>query len=326
MIKLAVWAFGLTLSLNAFAALDSYQVAPGDRLVQILRDHEYGESYRELLPFVNQTVLINPTAFKNNDPDFLIPGTQIELPENPNKIEVVAEPEPVPEPETVPEPEPTPEPEPEPLYIGTINVTNGQANILRGEQSIEVTQQDRLLAGDIIVTRQVSIAEITLTDETRFSLGPNSRFSIDEYRYPQAEVSQAPKGSLIATIQQGVLRTISGLLSKLKSNDYQIKSSLTVTIGIRGTDFTVRSCSDQALCGDLFGVSAAVLEGGISFKNESSEVDLDQNQFTQIQTSTAIPEVLPVPEGFFDIKRALKDIKVDKPWWQAVVDWVTDLF
>ena len=42
--KLAVWALSLTFCLNAFAALDSYQVEPGDGLAQILRDHEYGES------------------------------------------------------------------------------------------------------------------------------------------------------------------------------------------------------------------------------------------------------------------------------------------
>ena len=116
------------------------------------------------------------------------------------------------------------------------------------------------------------------------------------------------------------------MLSKLGTNNYQVKSSLTVTVGIRGTDFTVRSCTDQALCGDLFGVSAAVLEGGISFKNETSEINLDQNQFTQIKTSTATPEILPVPEGFFDIKRAVNDIKVAKSWWQEAVDWMTNIF
>ena len=323
--KLAVIALSILFSLDAFAELDSYQVAPGDRLAQILKDHEYGSSYREILPFIAETVRLNPRAFKKANADFIIPGTKIVLPENPNKpVEVV---ETIPEPEPVPEPEPAPEPEPELTIIGNIIITNGQAEILRDDQIITVVGQGVLVANDIVMTRQSSLAEIKLTDKTRFTLGPNSRLSIDQYRYSAPENSQADaEGSLIATIHEGVMRTISGLLSRLKSNDYRVQSALTVTIGVRGTDFTVRSCMDKASCGDLFGVSAAVLDGGVSFKNQTSEIDLEENQFTLIESSNDTAELLPLPEGFFDIGRPVSEIQVSKSWWQKTLDWAGELF
>jgi hypothetical protein len=335
--KLAALAFGLLISLNAVAELDRYEVKPGDRLAEILRQHEYGSSYRELLPFIEETLRLNPDVFKGDDVHSITPGTQITLPKNPNKVVAVEVIEPEPEPDPVPEPEPepvseaVPEPEPESkpelTIIGKITVTNGQAEIQRDNQSITVTDEDVLTPNDVIITRQGSIAEIELTDKTLFSIGPNSRLSIDQYRFSESQISQeAPEGSLIVTLQEGVLRTISGLLSRLKTNDYAVKSSLTVTIGIRGTDFTVRSCIDKPACGDLFGVSAAVQDGGIRFKNGTSEIDLDQNQFTQIQSSNDVAEILPLPEGFFDIERPVSDIEMPKSWWKKTVDWFSDLF
>jgi hypothetical protein len=59
---------------------------------------------------------------------------------------------------------------------------------------------------------------------------------------------------------------------------------LTATIGVRDSGFTVGACSDQAKCGDLFGVPVAVIGGGISFRNQTAEIDIDRNVFTQIQT------------------------------------------
>ena len=109
----------------AYAELEQYEIKPGDTLVQILKDKDYGSTYLELLPFVEQVLELNPAAFSGGDVDSIIPGSLLDLPENPNKPEPEPELVPVPLPEPVvivPEPEPEPEPQ---IVIGEINTQKG---------------------------------------------------------------------------------------------------------------------------------------------------------------------------------------------------------
>jgi len=325
--KTAILLTGLLLTFNVFANAESYQVVEGDRLAEILRIKEYGDAYRDLIPFIEETVRLNPDAFKDGNANHIIPGTTLLLPENPNKITVEEVVVVEPEPEILPEPEPEPIPEPIPELIGNLTVTTGRSEILRDNQRINVDDQQSLIAGDVIYTKQATVAEIELSDQSQFTLGPDSEFSIDEYSFLNSDTNNDTTfDTLITTIHRGALRVVTGLIGKIRENTYQVKSSLNVTIGIRGTDFTVRNCLEQALCGDLYGVSTAVEDGGIQFANAVSELALDKNQFTQIETASDIPESLPIPEGYFDLNLSPTEIKVSKSWFDRVVGWITDLF
>lgn len=326
--KLVLLISGLLIATSIPAEMETYQVEAGDSLVEILKTREFGSDYRQLLPFIEETIRLNPEVFNDGNADKIVPGAQLLLPENPfKKVEepvVVAPVEPEPIPEPIVEPEPVSEPEPE--FIGRIVVKHGEAVILRDGEAFEVIEKDRLVARDIVSTMQNTVAEIELTDNTLFTLGSKSKFSIDEYSFSEQEVQQNNSiDTMIATFHEGFLRAISGLIARSVNSDYQVNSSLTVTIGVRGTDFTVRSCLVVQQCGDLFGVSAAVQDGGISFKNEASEINLDKNQFTNIKTASEVPKPGPIPEGFFDINKAVNEIEGDKVWWQHAVDWFSDL-
>lgn len=97
----AIWFFlCLALSSVALAATEKFEVTPGDSVSWILRSQGYGQTYAEIRPFIDEVVRSNPQAFRNGDPNDLIAGSLLVLPENPNR--------PVPE----PEPEPVPEPNP----------------------------------------------------------------------------------------------------------------------------------------------------------------------------------------------------------------------
>lgn len=317
--RLSILFSGLLIAFSAFAEHENHQVQKGDSLIEILKAREYGSNYRELLPFIEETLRLNPGAFRNNNADDIIPGRQILLPDDPTKailepvIEVVIEPE--------------PEPEPEPEIIGRVDIISGQIVILRDGKNIESRNQQMLIAEDTVVTNENAIAEIQLTDNTMFTLGPNSKLSIEQYQYrEQQNQSNNPIGSMIAFIHRGFLRTITGLIGKSGDNQYQVKSLLTATVGVRGTDFTIRSCIEKQLCGELLGVSVAVQEGGIGFKNQAGEINLNKNQFTRIETANESPVLKPLPEGFFDISKEMNEIKLDKPWWQTAIDWVSGLF
>ena len=186
---------------------------------------------------MNEILKPNPALFSSSNGDRIVPKTIINLPENPNK----------PQPEPIPEPEPLPDPEP---IIGKVKTQKGTTNIQRNGEIITVKQQVDLLVDDIIITRDASVADVQLIDETRFSMGSDSELNINTFSYLGIELpASEPEGSLIAFIQTGVIRTITGLLGKLNSNQYVITSTLTATIGIRGTDITVRTCTEELSCG-----------------------------------------------------------------------------
>lgn len=316
------------ISANASANLDTYEIQQGDTLANILKAQDYGTTYQQILPFLNEIVQLNPTVFSSQTANRIFPGTVINLPENPNKPKPKPIPEPVPEPVAEPEPQPVPEPEPAPEpTIGSISTQKGDTDILRGDQLIRVVQQQALIVDDTVITNEGTVAKVQLNDQTTFDLGPNSSLKINRFSYTVDQANDAePRGSLLATIGAGAIRTITGLLGKLKSNDYEIASTLSTTIGIRGTDFTVRACADKEKCGDLYGTSVAVREGGISFANNATEIDLNKNEFTQIQSATEIPVAAPIPEGFFDLELDVKEITVEKSFWQIISDWFNSIF
>jgi len=178
-----------------------------------------------------------------------------------------------------------------------------------------------------VLTRENSIAEIILLDDTRISMGPNSEFSVSEFSYTApANQGEDAIGRLLASISNGVIRTITGLIGKAPQNPFVVKSTLSATIGIRGTDFTVRSCNDINLCGDLYGVAVAVQGGSISFKNDSAEIALDKDEFAQVQSTTESPQKKPLPEGFFDLRRDVSEIELSKSWWKESIDYLKSLF
>ncbi|MDH3537812.1 MAG: FecR family protein, partial [Gammaproteobacteria bacterium] len=274
------------------SATSLYVVKEDDTVTSILRSQGFGEAYAELLPFIEQIVALNPDSFRNGNANFILPGSTLTLPENPNT--------PQPEPEPPPDPEPfaEPEPEPEPVIqaIGQVRASAGRAEIVRGDETIEIGQRRELYANDVVFTGDRAAVEITLLDETRISMGPESEFAITEYAYTApATPNDNALGMLVASIRNGAIRTITGLIGKLKSNRFEVTSSLSATIGIRGTDFTVRSCNQLEACGDLYGVAVAVQDGKISFGNQAAEIELNENEFAQVQSVSQPPAKAPLP-------------------------------
>jgi hypothetical protein len=325
----------LVISISVAAEQKQFQTAPGDSLSYILRSQNYGQTYADIKPYIAEAVRLNPQAFRDGNPNYLIPGVVLTLPLNPNAAEpapepapeIVATPEPEPAPEPEPEPEPEPAPEPTASIVGSIEVTRGFAEIIRDSEVVTVTQQAKLFATDVIFTQENTRAEISFTDETRIILGPESRLEIDEFSYSgNQSLDAVSQDSLIATLHRGVFSIITGLVAQDKNNRIDFRSALTTSIGIRGTDFTVRACMELAACGDLYGVSAAVKTGGISLKNAGGIIALNKNEFAQVKNTTDAPAKAPLPEGFHDLDLDLGKIVMKPSWWQQTLDWFSAYF
>ena len=75
---------------------------------------------------------------------------------------------------------------------------------------------------------------ITFTDNTSFSIGPNSHIAIDTYFFDPKNL----KGNMVAKLKKGTMMVRSGELTRQQPGSVQIKTPRTV-LGVRGTTFVV---------------------------------------------------------------------------------------
>lgn len=119
--------------------------------------------------------------------------------------------------------------------IGRVKTLEGSAAILRGESRLAVAVGSEVRQNDVLETAADSSLGITFRDETRMSIGPDTRIRLDRYAFqPERE-----EYSLIASITRGTLFYISGLIAKLSPESAAVVTP-GGTIGMRGTRFVVR--------------------------------------------------------------------------------------
>ncbi len=97
-----------------------------------------------------------------------------------------------------------------------------------------------LKEGDRLTTSEGSAAIIKLQDGTRMTLRPNSEMIVQQYQFKDG----AADNSMVMQLLRGGFRAITGLISKGSPNAAKVQTS-TATIGIRGTDFDARVCTQD---------------------------------------------------------------------------------
>ena len=93
----------------------------------------------------------------------------------------------------------------------------------------DLVVDDSVFQNEQVETGEKSASEIRLLDETRISVGPNSKLVLDKFVYDP----NPGKGKLVLNVTEGVFRFISGTMP---SEAYRIETP-TATIGVRGTVF-----------------------------------------------------------------------------------------
>ena len=93
----------------------------------------------------------------------------------------------------------------------------------------DLVLDDLVFQNEQVETGEKSASEIELLDETRISVGPNSKLVLDAFVYDPSP----GKGRLVMNVTEGVFRFISGTMP---SEAYRIETP-TATIGVRGTVF-----------------------------------------------------------------------------------------
>ena len=91
-----------------------------------------------------------------------------------------------------------------------------------------------LHAGDTLVTGKDGQMSLTFIDDTRFSVGPNSRISIDQFDYNRT--TQA--GTFVTKVNRGSLAVVSGQIAHSRQDAMKVRTP-TSLLGVRGTRFIV---------------------------------------------------------------------------------------
>jgi hypothetical protein len=118
--------------------------------------------------------------------------------------------------------------------IGSIKTYKPEATIVHRGAEHPAAPGGHIYRGDTIVTRFEGAVGITFMDGTVLSLGPETRFTVDDFLFKPAERDV----SFLSTILSGTATFISGAIGRISPESVRIKTP-TATLGLRGTKILV---------------------------------------------------------------------------------------
>lgn len=117
---------------------------------------------------------------------------------------------------------------------GQIKTAQGNVQIERDGQRIAAVPGAHVLQSDSIITGEDGTVGVTLADNSRLSIGPNTVMSLDKYAFD----STTYKGQMDASLKKGTIVVISGKLVKQTPGSMRIHTPASI-MGVRGTKFIV---------------------------------------------------------------------------------------
>ncbi|MCO4787091.1 MAG: FecR domain-containing protein, partial [Marinomonas atlantica] len=180
----------------------------------------------------------------------------------------------------------------------------GEVTFLLGKAYINgstpVAVGSKIGSGDVIQTLGNGHVHIRFVDNGLVSVRPESRLAIEHYEYNTAH----PNESVIKfSLDEGVMRSISGEGAKAARDKFRLNTPI-AAIGVRGTDFVVKSSNDL--------LQAVVNEGAIivaPYSNDCQaasvgpchsnfvELDSDAQQLLEFSSLYSAPRLLPLSAG-----------------------------
>ena len=118
--------------------------------------------------------------------------------------------------------------------IARVKSSVGAAAIERGTARLPAKPGLQLNPGDRLVTGKDGRISLSFIDNTRFSVGPNSRVSVNEFQYDRTR----QKGSFVTQVDRGSLAVVSGKIAKSGRDAMKVRTPNTL-LGVRGTKFIV---------------------------------------------------------------------------------------
>jgi len=124
--------------------------------------------------------------------------------------------------------------------VGLVKVSKGSVQIERNGTKVAAPVGAPVQASDVIMTGADGSAGITFTDNSLVSVGPNTVFAIDKYRFD----STTHAGEFEGNLRKGRLAAISGKMVKQSPESMKIRTPSAI-MGVRGTEFVVQVDEDK---------------------------------------------------------------------------------
>jgi hypothetical protein len=118
--------------------------------------------------------------------------------------------------------------------IGFVKNTAGNVLVIRGGQEQPASPGVALVAGDVLRTGADGRVGVTMKDETRLSLGPQTELTIAQFAYSPAERDLG----FVMRLLRGTVAYISGRIAKLAPESIKIETPSSI-VGIRGTHLLI---------------------------------------------------------------------------------------
>ena len=118
--------------------------------------------------------------------------------------------------------------------IGRIKTTIGTASVVRGTNHIPAATGQELLPADWLETGKDGRISLTFVDNTRWTVGPDSRIALTKFDYDPT----SQKGSFVAQIERGSIAVVSGRIAKGGRDGMQLRTPDGDVIP-RGTRFII---------------------------------------------------------------------------------------
>jgi hypothetical protein len=119
--------------------------------------------------------------------------------------------------------------------IGSIKNLQGQASVVRGQQTLPAQVGMRLAKSDVLRTGPDGSLGVILRDDTLLSLGPNTEIALAEFAFSPHE----GKLAFVVRMLRGTAAYLSGQIGRLAPASVRFETPV-ATIGIRGTSFAVK--------------------------------------------------------------------------------------
>lgn len=104
-----------------------------------------------------------------------------------------------------------------------------------GGQRRRLVEGGSVYPGDLVETASGTRAVLAFRDDTRITLGSQTRFRVDNFVYDEKNASE---GRFLVSLLKGSVRALTGLIAKANNRNVGF-STATATIGIRGTGLDI---------------------------------------------------------------------------------------
>jgi hypothetical protein len=119
-------------------------------------------------------------------------------------------------------------------WIGSLKTVSGTFTVHRGTTATPASEGMRLKEKDTLETGADGRGSAILQDGTRFTMGPNSRITIDQFLY---NPGQGQVGMLLQMFR-GIAAFVSGKIAQFAPEATRVETPVGI-VGIRGTEFAI---------------------------------------------------------------------------------------